>query len=68
MEQRVRFELTNRRVAAARVRPLRHLCICMVPPGGIEPPTRGFSVLCYYLLSYRGIWHPLRDSNPRPTD
>ena len=21
-------------------------CICMVPSGGIEPPTRGFSVPC----------------------
>ena len=30
------------------------LILKMVPPGGIEPPTRGFSVLLYR-LSYRGI-------------
>ena len=26
----------------------------VVPRGGLEPPTRGFSVPCYYQLSYRG--------------
>ena len=28
----------------------------LVPQSGLEPPTRGFSVLCYYQLSYRGIY------------
>ena len=27
----------------------------MVAQGGLEPPTRGFSVHCYYQLSYRAI-------------
>lgn len=27
----------------------------MVPPGGLEPPTPGFSVPCYYQLSYSGM-------------
>ena len=29
--------------------------VFMVGQGGIEPPTRGFSVHCYYQLSYRPI-------------
>ena len=28
----------------------------MVGQGGLEPPTRGFSVLCYYQLSYRPMY------------
>ena len=32
----------------------RHLVV----PGGIEPPTRRFSVCCYYQLSYRTIGAP----------
>ena len=27
----------------------------LVAQGGLEPPTRGFSVHCYYQLSYRAI-------------
>ena len=43
----------------------------MVPQSGLEPPTRGFSVLCYYQLSYRGIYETLilcklLDLNQRP--
>ena len=31
------------------------LILKMVPPGGIEPPTRGFFSPLLYRLSYRGI-------------
>ena len=37
--------------------PCIKLCaFALVPQEGLEPPTRGFSVLCYYQLSYRGKW------------
>ena len=36
------------------------LQVFLVPPGGLEPPTRGFSVLCYYQLSYSGIYKTLK--------
>ena len=43
----------------------------LVGPTGIEPVTRGFSVHCYYLLSYGPIYEALilckmLDSNQRP--
>ena len=43
----------------------------LVGPTGIEPVTRGFSVLCYYLLSYGPIYETLilcklLGSNQRP--
>ena len=47
MEQRVRFELTNRRVAAARVGPLRHLCIYGTPWGTQTPDQRIRNPLLY---------------------
>ena len=31
-----------------------HLILRMAQ-GGVEPPTQGFSVLCYYQLSYRAV-------------
>ena len=37
----------------------------MVAPNGIEPSTQGFSVLCYYRLSYRAKWRSRRELNPR---
>ena len=52
MEQRVRFELTNRRVAAARVGPLRHLYICMVRERGLEPTIAGATTLHFNQLNY----------------
>lgn len=36
-----------------------------MPQGGLEPPTHGFSVHCYYQLSYRGKWSGRRVSNPQ---
>lgn len=37
----------------------------VVAQAGIEPATQGFSVLCYYHLSYRATrtWRTIRDSN-----
>lgn len=42
--------------------------LVMVPRGGIEPPTRGFSVLCstdWAIWAYILIWRRRRDLNPR---
>ena len=50
MERRVRFELTNNRVAAYRVRPLRHLR--MVRERGLEPTVAGATTLHFNQLNY----------------
>ena len=40
----------------------------LVPRGGIEPPTRGFSVLCStdWATEANKLWRPEGDSNPWP--
>ena len=39
---------------------------CLVPRAGIEPATRGFSVLCSTDWAIWANWRPGRGSNPRP--
>ncbi len=39
--------------------------IKMVPRGGIEPPTQGFSVLCSTDWATEATWRSGRDLNPR---
>ena len=45
MEATTRFELVMEILQTSAL-PLGDVAILMVPRGGIEPPTRGFSVPC----------------------